>query len=120
VGKYEHQVVKGGVGHNLPQEAPAAFAQAIMDVDRYSHTSHNPETSMSTTAISSQDATGDARVGQIDMKLEVTTIPVSDVDRAKEFYGGLGWRLAADFSNGGDRVVQFTPPGSQCSIGFGV
>jgi hypothetical protein len=42
VDKYEHQVVKGGVGHNLPQEAPAAFAQAIMDVDRYSHSSHNP------------------------------------------------------------------------------
>ncbi len=60
---------------------------------------------MSTTAISSKDATADARVGQIDMKLEVITIPVSDVDRAKEFYGGLGWRLDADFSNGGDRVV---------------
>jgi hypothetical protein len=42
VGKNEHRVVKGGVGHNLPQEAPAAFAQAIMDVDRYSQTSHNP------------------------------------------------------------------------------
>src|SRR5688572_782967 len=74
---------------------------------------------MSTTAISSKDAAADARVGQIDMKLEVVTIPVSDVDRAKEFYGGLGWRLDADFSNGGDRVVQFTPPGSQCSIVFG-
>ena len=74
---------------------------------------------MSTTAIRSNDATSDGRVGQVDMKLEVITIPVSDVDRAKEFYGGLGWRLVADFSNGGDRVVQFTPPGSQCSIGFG-
>jgi predicted enzyme related to lactoylglutathione lyase len=74
---------------------------------------------MSTTAISSKNATADARVGQIDMKLEVITIPVSDVDRAKEFYGGLGWRLDGDFSNGGDRVVHFTPPGSQCSIVFG-
>jgi catechol 2,3-dioxygenase-like lactoylglutathione lyase family enzyme len=74
---------------------------------------------MSTTAVRSKDATADARVGQVDMKLEVITIPVSDVDRAKEFYGGLGWRLDADFSNGGDRVVQFTPPGSQCSIHFG-
>jgi len=74
---------------------------------------------MSTTATRSQDATTDARVGKVDMKLEVITIPVSDVDRAKEFYGGLGWRLDADFSKGDDRVVQFTPPGSQCSVHFG-
>jgi catechol 2,3-dioxygenase-like lactoylglutathione lyase family enzyme len=54
------------------------------------------------------------------MKLEVIVIPVSDVDRAKAFYAGLGWRLDADFSKGGDfRVVQFTPPGSSCSIIFG-
>ena len=74
---------------------------------------------MSTTAIRSKDATTDPRVGQVDMKLEVITIPVSDVDRAKEFYGGLGWRLDADFKDGGDRAVQFTPPGSQCSIHLG-
>jgi catechol 2,3-dioxygenase-like lactoylglutathione lyase family enzyme len=74
---------------------------------------------MSTTATRSQDATTDARVGTVAMKLEVITIPVSDVDRAKEFYGGLGWRLDADFSKGDDRVVQFTPPGSQCSVHFG-
>jgi catechol 2,3-dioxygenase-like lactoylglutathione lyase family enzyme len=74
---------------------------------------------MSTTAIRSKEATPEAHVGQVDMKLEVITIPVSDVDRAKEFYGGLGWRLDADFRNGGDRAVQFTPPGSQCSIHFG-
>jgi len=74
---------------------------------------------MSTTAIRSQDATTDARVGKVDMKLEVITIPVSDIDRAKEFYGGLGWRLDADFKDGGERAVQFTPPGSQCSIHFG-
>ncbi|MGH8623441.1 MAG: VOC family protein [Burkholderiales bacterium] len=54
------------------------------------------------------------------MKLEVITIPVSDVDRAKEFYGGLGWRLDADFAHGDDwRVIQFTPPGSGCSVIFG-
>jgi catechol 2,3-dioxygenase-like lactoylglutathione lyase family enzyme len=74
---------------------------------------------MSTTAIRSKDATTDTRVGQVDLKLEVITIPVSDVDRAKEFYGSLGWRLDADFSDGSDRAVQFTPPGSQCSIHFG-
>jgi len=47
----------------------------------------------------------------VDMKLEVVVIPVSDVDRAKHFYGGLGWRLDADFAAGDDfRVIQFTPP----------
>ncbi len=56
----------------------------------------------------------------MDMKLEVVVIPVSDVDRAKAFYGGLGWRLDADFPFGnGVRIVQFTPPGAGCSIQFG-
>ena len=55
-----------------------------------------------------------------DMKLEVVVIPVSDVDRAKRFYEGLGWRVDADFSSGEDwRVVQMTPPGSPCSVMFG-
>jgi catechol 2,3-dioxygenase-like lactoylglutathione lyase family enzyme len=54
------------------------------------------------------------------MKLEVVVIPVSDVDRAKDFYGRLGWRLDADFASGNDfRVIQFTPPGSGCSVIFG-
>jgi len=75
---------------------------------------------MSTTAIRSKDATTDARVGKVDMKLEIVVIPVSDVDRAKEFYGRLGWRLDADFAAGDDfRVIQFTPPGSGCSVIFG-
>jgi catechol 2,3-dioxygenase-like lactoylglutathione lyase family enzyme len=57
---------------------------------------------------------------QLDMKLEVVVIPVSDVDRAKRFYGGLGWRLDAEFSTGDDfRILQFTPPGSPCSVIFG-
>ncbi len=48
----------------------------------------------------------------VDMKFEIVVIPVSDVDRAKRFYGGLGWRLDADFAAGDDyRVIQFTPPG---------
>ncbi len=56
----------------------------------------------------------------MDMKLEVVVVPVSDVDKAKEFYQRLGWRLDADFANGEDfRVVQLTPPGSLCSIIFG-
>jgi catechol 2,3-dioxygenase-like lactoylglutathione lyase family enzyme len=57
---------------------------------------------------------------EIDMKFEIVVIPISDVDRAKEFYAKLGWRLDADFENGKDfRVVQFTPPGSGCSVIFG-
>ena len=56
----------------------------------------------------------------MDMKLEVVIIPVSDVDRAKQFYGRLGWRLDADFPfDNGVRIVQFTPPGSGSSIQFG-
>jgi catechol 2,3-dioxygenase-like lactoylglutathione lyase family enzyme len=55
----------------------------------------------------------------MDMKLEVVVIPVSDVERAKRFYGGLGWRLDADVARGTFRLVQFTPPGSSCSIQFG-
>jgi catechol 2,3-dioxygenase-like lactoylglutathione lyase family enzyme len=57
---------------------------------------------------------------KVDMKLEVVVIPVSDVERAKRFYGDLGWRLDADFDQGADyRVIQFTPPGSGCSVIFG-
>ena len=56
----------------------------------------------------------------VDLKLEVVVIPVSDVDRAKRFYASLGWRLDADFAfDNGFRVVQFTPPGSACSVQFG-
>lgn len=59
-----------------------------------------------------------ARTG--DLKLEVVVIPVVDVEQAKEFYSGIGWRLDADFAfDNGFRVVQFTPPGSGCSIQFG-
>jgi catechol 2,3-dioxygenase-like lactoylglutathione lyase family enzyme len=71
---------------------------------------------MSTTD-GSQRKTGD---GSSDLKLEVVVVPVADADRAKTFYAGLGWRLDADFSyDNGFRVVQFTPPGSPCSIQFG-
>lgn len=56
----------------------------------------------------------------MDMKLEVVVVPVADVDRAKDFYVGLGWRLDADLTTGEDfRVVQVTPPGSPCSVIFG-
>ncbi len=61
-----------------------------------------------------------ARAAKVDLKFEVVVIPVSDVTRAKEFYSKLGWRLDAEFESGADyRVMQFTPPGSGCSIIFG-
>ena len=75
---------------------------------------------MTQTAISTKQEKYDAGTARVDMKLEVALIPVSDVDRAKEFYTRLGWRLDADDVMGNDfRVVQFTPPGSGCSITFG-
>jgi catechol 2,3-dioxygenase-like lactoylglutathione lyase family enzyme len=55
----------------------------------------------------------------MDTNLEVVVIPVADIERSKRFYGGLGWRLDADITRGAFRVVQFTPPGSPCSIQFG-
>ena len=75
---------------------------------------------MSTAEVRSNDATSDASVGKCDMKLEVVTVPVSDVDRAKRFYQSLGWRLDVDLVVSDDiRLVQMTPPHSQCSIHFG-
>jgi catechol 2,3-dioxygenase-like lactoylglutathione lyase family enzyme len=74
---------------------------------------------MSTTAIPGTAATGTTKVGKTDLKLEVVTIPVSDVERAKAFYTGLGWRLDADFTAGDEHVVQVTPPGSPSSVHFG-
>jgi len=70
--------------------------------------------------IQANDAVSEATVAKVDMKFEIVVIPVSDVDRAKEFYGRLGWRLDGDFDNGKEwRVIQFTPPGSGCSVIFG-
>lgn len=75
---------------------------------------------MSSTQMSNEHPTRTPTAGMVDMKLEVVIIPVSDVDRAKRFYGSLGWRLDADFASGEDwRGVQLTPPGSPCSIIFG-
>ena len=75
---------------------------------------------MSTNEVHSNGAAGNAGAARIDMKLEVVVIPVSDVERSKEFYEGIGWRLDIDRSAGEDfRLVQFTPPGSGCSVHFG-
>ena len=68
-------------------------------------------------APNTKTATG---VPKMDMKFEIVVIPVSNVDRAKEFYAKLGWRLDADYANGDEfRIIQFTPPGSGCSVIFG-
>src|SRR5215510_7751807 len=75
---------------------------------------------MSRVQAGTETATDAAKASKVDMKLEVVVIPVSDADRAKQFYSDLGWRLDADFVVGDEfRVVQFTPPGSPCSIHFG-
>lgn len=75
---------------------------------------------MSTVHTPDEDAGATATVGSVDMKLEVVVIPVSEIERAKEFYSRLGWRLDADFPfDNGFRIVQFTPPGSGTSIQFG-
>jgi catechol 2,3-dioxygenase-like lactoylglutathione lyase family enzyme len=72
------------------------------------------------TQLSNERTTRVTNGGMVDMKLEVVVVPVSDVDRAKRFYGSLGWRLDADFAfDNGFRVVQLTPPGSGCSVQFG-
>jgi catechol 2,3-dioxygenase-like lactoylglutathione lyase family enzyme len=75
---------------------------------------------MSSTGESTDTSKEMPEAGTIDMKLEVVTLPVSDVDRAKRFYQSLGWRLDIDLVVSDDfRAVQFTPPHSQCSISFG-
>jgi catechol 2,3-dioxygenase-like lactoylglutathione lyase family enzyme len=75
---------------------------------------------MSTTEVRGDGAKSGASTRRADMKLEVVVIPVADVDRAAEFYGEkLGWRVDADFKRPGGRLLQFTPPGSPCSIIFG-
>jgi catechol 2,3-dioxygenase-like lactoylglutathione lyase family enzyme len=75
---------------------------------------------MSSTDVSTESATTAPPPKPGEMKLEVVQVPVSDIDRAKAFYASLGWREDADFDISEDfRIVQFTPPGSGCSIGFG-
>ena len=74
---------------------------------------------MSTTETDVQSAHDDVPVRSVDMKLEVVVIPVSDVNRARDFYVDLGWRIDADVKRDNFRLVQLTPPGSECSVQFG-
>ena len=99
---------------HIPRCAPMSLARQSQRGD------HREEVPMSTTD-GHQGASGrTAGNRSVDLKLEAVVVPVADPDRSKEFYAGLGWRLDADFSyDNGFRVVQFTPPGSMCSIQFG-
>ena len=75
---------------------------------------------MATQTKPSNDATSGTSAARFDMKFEIVVIPVSDVDRAKKFYQSLGWRFDAEYDSGKDfRIMQFTPPGSGCSVIFG-
>src|SRR5262245_21778833 len=97
----------------LPRGHPASVVRWRV---RHHHAGGHMSTTQSIPAPPAQLAPA----ATVDLKLEVIIISVSDVDRAKQFYGGLGWRLDADFAfDTGFRVVQFTPPGSGCSIQFG-
>jgi catechol 2,3-dioxygenase-like lactoylglutathione lyase family enzyme len=90
----------------------------VMRRDRESPTRKKGSDPMSTTEVPGR-ATADPSVVHVDMNLETVVIPVSDVDRAKAFYEGLGWRLDADLGAGEFRIIQFNPPASGCSIQFG-
>jgi pyruvate/2-oxoglutarate dehydrogenase complex dihydrolipoamide dehydrogenase (E3) component/catechol 2,3-dioxygenase-like lactoylglutathione lyase family enzyme len=84
-----------------------------------SQSSRPTEVTMSSTQTINERTT-ESPATAVDLKIEVVPLPVADVDRAKRFYEGLGWRVDADFTNGDEwRVVQLTPPGSPCSVSFG-
>src|SRR5262249_37266437 len=77
------------------------------------------DSTMSTGSVPIKE-TSEPKAKPVDMKFEIVVLPVSNVDRAKAFYSKLGWRLDAEFGNGDDfRIMQFTPPGSGCSVIFG-
>ena len=98
------------------------YGPAASILQRYGGARHPHKTGVSNEHERSKqnEETKTTSVADLDMKLEVVVIPVSDVERAKEFYLKLGWRLDADFDSDKDfRVLQFTPPGSGCSIIFG-
>jgi catechol 2,3-dioxygenase-like lactoylglutathione lyase family enzyme len=104
----------------LPRRFFSASSRGAENVVANLKASKSEELDMSSTQVRSETASETPSARRVDMKLEVIVIPVSDVDRSKRFYGGLGWRLDADFVRGDAfRGVQFTSPGSSCSIHFG-
>ena len=110
----------GTRGYNRPFVGRRTSGGLVRRYRTYHDTHPSKEVEMSSSKIAGETSTATPRKGTVDLKFEVVVIPVSDVDRAKEFYGTLGWRLDADFPfDNGFRVVQFTPPGSGCSVQFG-
>src|SRR5580704_4677141 len=108
-----------GIGYRDPPGTSAAF-EGVTPC-RAPASPQDEESPMSTKEVSKNEETKNTSAADLDMKLEVVVIPVSDVDRAKKFYSRLGWRLDADRADGDKfRLVQFTPPGSGSSIQFGV
>jgi catechol 2,3-dioxygenase-like lactoylglutathione lyase family enzyme len=109
----------GGVKRSRGGDDVRGLAGVIPEPDSCSR-GRTPEVTMSSTQARSEPATRKPNGGMVETKLEVVVVPVSDVDRAKRFYGNMGWRLDADFVNGSDwRAVQMTPPGSPTSVIFG-
>jgi catechol 2,3-dioxygenase-like lactoylglutathione lyase family enzyme len=97
-----------------------SFRCKVLARVRQSFPDQTEESRMTTVDGQSGAAGGSPSSEPADLKLEVVVIPVANADRSKAFYSGLGWRLDADFSfDNGFRVVQFTPPGSPCSVQFG-
>ena len=108
-----------GQGAPLARSVPAGSLMADL-IAEFLKAFEPEELDMGGAQIRSETATEAPRARGADMKLEAVVIPVADVERAKRFYADLGWRLDADFPfDNGFRVVQFTPPGSACSIQFG-
>src|ERR1700722_2418881 len=96
---------------SLPEPKTSAFRDWAITIKR---------TMATLRAFPSREPISNATAEEVEMKFEAVVIPVADADRSKEFYTKLGWRLDADFPfDNGFRVVQFTPPGSGCSIQFG-
>ena len=119
----EYNCVRWGI-HDLPPQAGIGVyergADGLLAAARAYDDVEPPARAVRTRPLRAMTWQRGAADMLVDMKLEVVVIPVTDVDRAKEFYAGLGWRLDADFPfDNGFRVVQFTPPGSACSVQFG-
>src|ERR1700722_11129363 len=117
----DHDHVDAGGHRPTPKGNPGLVRVREAGRQRHPYSgSESVEVTMNGTGVRVGNVSNDATKGGVAMNLEVIVISVADVERAKEFYGRLGWRLDADVAPGGDiRLVQYTPPGSACSVQFG-